>query len=314
MTQSAEKPGLVAVTGATGFIGGHVARRLHADGWQVRALCRPGRNAPDFATAIQGDLEDEESLARLVQGVDAVVHCAGLVRASSAAAFDAMNARATARLADAAAPGNRFILMSSLAAREPDLSPYALSKRNGERALDRHGGGLDWTVLRPPAVYGPGDKATLDFFRLYKRGLALLPGGGSGRLSLIHGEDLAGAVASLLATGAGTGKTFEVRDGHDQGYSWTDIADAAARVFEIRMTKISVPRTLMHGIALINQTKNNLFGGTPTLTPGKVSELYHDDWRVRDNPVAALTGWRPRLTIDVGFSQTVAWYRDQGWL
>ncbi len=281
----------------------------------MRALVRRADKGPAFATLIPGALEDQESLERLVDGVQAVVHCAGLVRAATAADFTAVNEAGVERLATAAASGPtppRFILMSSLAAREPHLSPYGASKQAGERALARHGGG--WTVLRPPAVYGPGDRGTLDFFRLYRRGLAPLPGGDAGRLSLIHGEDLAGAVAALLGSDVGFSETFEVRDGHDEGYSWADLADAAGRAYGRPMTRLAPPRVLMDALAVINQGLCGIFGSVPSLTRGKVRELYHPDWRCRDNPIATLTAWAPRFSIDRGFAQTIAWSRSEGWL
>ena len=294
-----------------------MARLLDADGWHVRALVRSTHKGPAYATLIPGALEDRESLDRLVDGVQAVVHCAGLVRAATAADFAAVNDVGVERLAAAAASSPtppRFILMSSLAAREAQLSSYGASKQAGERALARHGGALPWTVLRPPAVYGPGDRGTLDFFRLYQRGLAPLPGGDTGRLSLIHGEDLAGAVAALLGSDVGFSETFEVRDGHDEGYSWSDLADSAARAYRRPMTRLAPPRVLMESLAVINQGICGIFGSVPSLTRGKVRELYHPDWRCRDNPIARLTGWTPRFSIDQGFAQTIAWYRSEGWL
>lgn len=263
-----------------------------------------------FTTSIHGSLEDEASLARLVAGADAVVHCAGLVRAAPQADFHAVNEAGVARLAEAAAQSPilpRFILISSLAAREPQLSPYAASKRAGEAALARHGADLPWTVLRPPAVYGPGDRGTLDFFRLYSRGIAPMPGGKAARLSLIHGEDLAGAVAALVGTDTvGRHETLEVRDGHGGGYGWADLADAAARAFERPMMRLAPPRMLMTALAAVRVV--------PGLSRGKVNELYHPDWRIADNPIAGLTAWTPAIDINQGFAGTIAWYRAEGWL
>lgn len=309
--------GAVAVTGATGFVGGHVARALDADGWRVRALVRQAGRGPAYATLIQGALEDRESLERLLEGVDAVVHCAGLVRAASAAEFHAVNEAGVARLAAAAAACRtppRFLLMSSLAAREAGLSAYARSKRAGERALAGHGAGLPWSILRPPAVYGPGDRETLDFFRLYGRGLAFSPGAATARFSLIHGADLAAAVAALLASDKGAGMTLEVRDGCAGGYGWADVAAAAERGFGRPMRRFAPPRVAMEILAAINQAGQRMFGAAPRLSPGKIRELYHPDWVARDNPIFDLTGWTPRMTIDEGFAQTIAWYRAEGWL
>lgn len=294
-----------------------MTQALNAEGWRVRALVRRAGHGAAFAEQTLGSLDDQPSLDRLLDGVDAVVHCAGLLRARSSAEFHAVNQAGVARLAAAAANCGtppRFILMSSLAAREPGLSSYAHSKRGGERVLVDQDGGLSWTILRPPAVYGPGDRETLDFFRLYKRGLAPLPGGDGARMSLIHVEDLAGAVTALLASGRGAGQVMEVRDGQGTGYRWSDIAAVAGRCFNRPMIRFTLPRALMDSFATISHGVSRLSGTPPRLSRDKVRELYHRDWVVRENPIVELTGWTPQKTLDDGFAQTIAWYRAQGWL
>jgi nucleoside-diphosphate-sugar epimerase len=161
--------GLVAITGATGFVGGYTAKALAEAGWRVRLLCRRLPLSPllsDISPEIVlGDLEDPAALAALVRGADAVVHAAGAVRALDAVGFYRANADGTARMVAAVradAPQARFVLISSLSAREPTLSAYAGSKRAGEIELERAAGAaLDWSILRPPAVYGPGDRELL---------------------------------------------------------------------------------------------------------------------------------------------------------
>jgi uncharacterized protein YbjT (DUF2867 family) len=161
---------IVALTGASGFLGRTFTKHLLASGWQVRALVR--RPAPDLedmgAIPIAGAMEQRDSLERLVEGADAVVHCAGLLKARHKGEFTAVNVEGTARLAEAAAGcprPPRFLLLSSLAAREPTISPYAASKRGAEETLARCAGPLEHCSLRPPGVYGPGDRATLPLFR-----------------------------------------------------------------------------------------------------------------------------------------------------
>src|SRR5690606_35594370 len=195
----------VAVTGATGFIGRRHVHRLLADGVAVTALSR--RRAPDLdrsgAAVVVGSLEDAGALSQLVEGADAVVHAAGAVRARTSQQFVETNAGSTRRLIYAAArlrPPPRLLLLSSLAAREPMLSPYAASKRAAEDALAQEARGLWWLALRPPAVYGPGDRATLPLFRAMKRGLLPVPADGSGRFSLIHVDDLTAAIVALISS------------------------------------------------------------------------------------------------------------------
>lgn len=309
----------VAVTGATGFIGGHVVRRLSQDGWQARILTRraPTDDAPGFPVEqVRGALDNAESLERLVRGADAVVHVAGLIKARTREAFFQANAEAVGRLAAivAAQPGPpRFVLMSSLAAREPALSAYAASKRAGETALTA-AGGLPWTILRPPAVYGPGDRTTLPFFRCVRHGFGPLLGSEGGRFSLVHVEDLAAAVGAMLTTERSVGLVAELDDGHPGGYQWPELVRVAAEQLGRRAHALRVPKAIPYSLGLLNGLLARACGYTPMLTPGKVRELYHHDWVCDTAAIMERTAWRPTIPIDQGFASTIAWYRQHRWL
>ena len=307
-----------AVTGATGFIGGHVVEALARAGWRVRVLTRRIPRFPDVAVeAVIGSLDDAPALARLVADADAIVHVAGLVKARSRAEFFAANAAGTASLVAAALNNGRrprFLLLSSIAAREPQLSDYAASKRAGEAELVRLGSGLPWSTLRPPAVYGPGDREILQFFRAVGRGIAVLPSARDARLSLIHAADLAAAAAAVLESPATVGAVYELDDGHSGGYGWGEIVDAAARHLDVRPVRIRVPRLLLAGLGTANAGYHRLAGTRPMLTPGKVREILHLDWVCHDSRLTAATAWRPRVPLDRGFAETIAWYRENRWL
>ncbi|HEX5080278.1 MAG TPA: NAD-dependent epimerase/dehydratase family protein [Geminicoccaceae bacterium] len=309
----------VAVTGATGFIGRHVVRRLRAD-WRVRILARrppdPALLGPEVE-AVQGQLDDA-SLRRLLDGVDAVVHVAGLIKARTRDDFFRVNAEGIGRLAAVAAAAPRpprLVLMSSLAAREPEISDYAASKLAGERALIAAGDALRWSILRPPAVYGPGDRATLFFFRCVRHGIGPLLGSADARLSLLHVADLADAVTALLADERAAGLIAEIDDGRGMqgGYRWPEMVEAAAAAFGRRARLLRIPITIPYGLAWLNRTLARA-GYTPMLTPGKVRELYHPDWVCDAGPLMARTLWRPAVPLREGFAATVAWYRQHGWL
>ena len=188
---------LAAVTGATGFVGPHLIAALARHGWKLRLLIRRWTPLPSLAGVdaeiVWGDLSDEAALRRLVDGADAVVHAAGLIKARRPEDFQAVNRDGTARLS-ALAPTMPFLLLSSLAAREPQLSPYAASKRAAEEVVARRTG--PWLAVRAPAVYGPGDRETLAYFKMAARGFAPQPDRPDARLSLIHVEDLAEALAA----------------------------------------------------------------------------------------------------------------------
>ena len=248
-------PRTVAVTGATGFIGGHLVRRLAEAGYRVRVLTRRLPVSPIIGNraveAVIGGLEDTDSLSELLGEADAVIHAAGLIKASSRDAFFAVNVAGVRRLAEAATRQPtplRFVLLSSLAAREPQLSDYAASKRAGETALTQSAGALAWTIVRPPVVYGPGDRETLALFRASKRGLVPIPAGAGARISMVHVDDLAGAVLAVMTSEAAVGRTLEVDDGQLGGYSWEQLAAAAGIVLGTEPRLAWIPKPALIGL------------------------------------------------------------------
>lgn len=310
--------GCVALTGATGFVGRHLLRRLVGSGWQLRALTRRPEALEPLGPQVRpvvGDLESEAALAELVQGADTVVHCAGLVAARSAAEFHRVNAEGTARLLRAAAAAGRprFLLISSLAAREPHLSPYAASKRQAEELLRRNAEGLVWQALRPPVIYGPGDRATLPLFRQFARGLVLRPAGG-GRFSMMYVEDLAAAVEALLAQGGLPGAVMELDDGTPGGYGWAEVIAAAERQLGRRIRALPVPQPVQRLAAVAGALGAAFTGRPPVLSQGKVNEIAHPDWVCREGLLGDCISWRPAVRLDEGFALTSSWYKAAGWL
>jgi 2-alkyl-3-oxoalkanoate reductase len=311
----------VALTGGSGFVGSHILRRLVADGWRVKALSRrrDGLAATGGAvTAIAGDLATESALAELVSGVDAVIHCAGLVAARRSRDFRCVNRDGTANLlrAVAASGGSpRVILISSLAAREPQLSPYARSKRDAEDLLRQSDSSLDWLALRPPVVYGPGDRATLPVFRQLARGLFLRPGG-HGRFSMLYVEDLAEAAAAVLAQAPApaSGRVMELDDGTVEGYCWDEILAAARRQSGRRIRAISVPRTVQRLAAGFGAAWGLMTGRPPILSAGKLREIAHPDWVCRNDLLGNCISWTPTVAFEEGFARTAAWYKAAGLL
>jgi nucleoside-diphosphate-sugar epimerase len=305
-------PRTIALTGATGFIGGALARQLEAAGWQIRALIRPpslGARQAGVATKwINGDLEDLDSLRRLIHSVYAVVHCAGAVRGASQTDFNRVNVDGVARLVQAATEQHRvprFLLISSLAAREPHLSPYAASKRQGEDALAATAGDMPWAALRPPAVYGPGDRELLPLFRWMRRGIAPVLGSRSARFSLLYVEDLAAAVLQWLACGSVKRRAFELHDGHPEGYAWSDVIDTVARLYGRSVLSVQVPVSMLQLLAALNLSVARALGYTPMLTPGKVRELRHLNWVCDSGPLSRETGWRAQVSLEEGLRLTL---------
>jgi nucleoside-diphosphate-sugar epimerase len=309
---------IVAITGGTGFVGRHVIKALQAEGFAVRALVRASRKADglDGVDLVAGSLEDTGALADLCRGAAAIVHCAGIVSARSREEFDAVNVEGTSRLVGAAidCAVGRVVLVSSLTAREPTLSPYGASKRAGEHVLREKGAGLSWSILRPPAVYGPGDRGTLPLIRQLTRRLAVVPGSSRSRFSLIFVEDLAQAIVAMVRTGAPAGMIHEVHDGTYDGYSWHELARLASQANGRSVRCLFVPRAVVELLAVGVTAVSRLLGKVPAITTGKVAELYHGDWVCKTNLVEAATDWSARSDFRSGFSATVDWYKARGWL
>jgi len=309
---------IIAITGGTGFVGSHVIKALQAEGFAVRALVRDPRKAEDLdgVDVVAGSLEDTAALTDLCRGAGAIVHCAGIISARSRDQFDAVNVAGTARLVDAAleCAVARVVLVSSLAAREPTLSPYGASKRAGERVLREQGAGLSWSILRPPAVYGPGDRGTLPLIRQLTRRLAIVPGSAESRFSLIFVEDLAQAVVAMLRPDAPAGQIYEVHDGTYDGYTWRDLARLASQASGREVRCLFLPRLVAGLVASGATAVSRLVGNAPEITTGKVAELYHGDWVCKTNLVDGATDWCARSDFRSGFAVTVDWYRERGWL
>ncbi|HEX9933538.1 MAG TPA: NAD-dependent epimerase/dehydratase family protein, partial [Allosphingosinicella sp.] len=201
----------IAVTGGTGFVGSHLLRIAVAAGFEIRALTRGWKPPEEGIDWVEGALDRPDCLIKLCTGADAVVHIAGAINAENRAGFERVNVAGTAAMIDATrrARVRRFVHVSSLAAREPKLSDYGWSKAKSERLVAASG--LDWTIVRPPAVYGPGDRETLQLFKMARRGFVALPP--RGRFSVIHVEDLCRLLLALVDEPETIGETYEPDDG-----------------------------------------------------------------------------------------------------
>ena len=309
----------IAVTGASGFIGRRLIEQLFRDGVPVRALMRkpPASADHDNVTIIEGALGDDRAISALIDGIDAVVHLAGLIKARTPTAFFETNTRGTEHLAKAIAAAQnppKLVLVSSLAAREPEISSYAASKRKAEEVLATLDTAVPWTILRPPAVYGPGDRETLSFFKGIARGVGAMLGDNKARFSLLHVDDLIGAIRSVLDPKIANRLTLEPDDGMEGGHSWASMIDTAERSFNKKALRVRVPATVLAALGHLNAGLRILPGYTPMLTPEKVREITHPNWVADRRSILSATNWRPAVPVDSGFPATIAWYRQHRWL
>jgi nucleoside-diphosphate-sugar epimerase len=299
----------LAITGGTGFVGARLLRLAVEAGHDVVALTRRSQNERRGVTWVQGALDNRQALQRLVNQADAVIHVAGVISAPTAAGFEAGNVTGTlGLLAAATASGvHRFVHVSSLAAREPKLSLYGASKARSEELVQRSG--LDWAIVRPPAVYGPGDRETLDLFKAARLGLVPLPP--KGRISLIHADDLSRLLLALAEPDAPSKLVIEPDDERPGGWTHREFAQALAAAQDRRALSVSVPAGL---VRLGAQIDGILRRGKAKLTPDRAAYFCHPDWTVDPARRPPGTLWRPQVPTAAGLADTAQWYQQQGWL
>jgi nucleoside-diphosphate-sugar epimerase len=259
---------------------------------------------------VVGDLGHDAALARLCDGADVVIHNAGLVKAPSRAAFDAVNVDGARRVAKAAAAASHVVLVSSLTAREPHLSHYSASKRAGEQAMAELLDGR-LTIARPSAIYGPGDRELLPVFQAAALSPVLPLLSGTARVAMIHVEDAARQIAAIAAARP-LGRPVALCDARLDGYSWRELMAAAARACDRTPRFAPVPKALVHAIGVTNDF-TLLLGRTPMLTSAKARELLHPDWAVAPEELWGATP-AAKYDLEAGFSSTVAWYRSAAWM
>lgn len=302
-------PTTLAVTGGTGFVGRMVLDRAAASQWQVRALARREPPALPGVEWVRGDLESPTALMQLVAGASSLIHIAGLTKATKPAAFHAANVLGTQAVLEAARAGGirHFVFVSSLAARKPELSAYGRSKADGEQLV--RASGVPFTIVRPPAVFGPRDTDMLELLRLGRRGIVPLPP--PGKASLIDVRDLADLLLALAQT-SGEGALYEPDDGADDGYTHRQLAGMiAAAVGRDTVFAPHLPGRLLKVAAgadmLIRRSHARL-------TADRAAYMTHPDWVVDSAARPPATLWQPRIPAVVGLAQTAQWYRAEGWL
>jgi uncharacterized protein YbjT (DUF2867 family) len=301
----------LAVTGATGFVGQAVIDQALGAGFEVKALARREQLFRMGVEWVSGDLADKEALRRLVRGSEAVIHVAGVVNAPDPAAFEAGNVAGTLSVIEAALAEGvpRFVCVSSLSAREPELSCYGASKARAEKLV--RASGLDWTIVRPPWIYGPRDRDTLDLFKAARWGLMPMPPS-EGRSSLLHVDDLSRLLLTLASGGEEVAHmTFEPDDGKANGWSHYELARAIGWAMGRRPWVVHLSRKSLERAARADRMVR---GGKAKLTADRVGYMSHPDWVVSQGAIPPESLWRPVVRTREGLKATAQWYRANDWL
>lgn len=323
----------VLITGATGFVGSHLAEALIRRGDQVTALVRsPGKAALLTSLGVrqvQGDLQAPAALRQATEGQDVIFHVAGLVAARSEEEFLRGNRDGTANLLRAAAETNagrppRTVLVSSMAAGGPSsagrphqghepprpVTQYGRSKLAGEAVV--RSGPLPWTIVRPPMVYGPRDTEVLKVFKLARTGIAPVFGDGSQELSAIFGPDLAQALVAAGTSRAAEGRTYYAC--HPETFPSRILLSRVGETLGRRVRVVPLPGWVARSALLLTGMAAQVTGRATILTPDKANEFFQPAWTGDPGPLMADTGWSPAHDLTAGLAATAAWYREQGWL
>ena len=322
------------VTGATGFVGSHLAARLVREGVETVCLVRETSSLKwleglGVETRV-APLEDAGALAAAAQGVDLVFHVAGLTRARSVATYMAANAEGTRRLVEAVAEAcgglKRFVYVSSLAAVGPNRSAepqdesvephptsgYGSSKLAAERIVAEQGARLPWAIVRPPSVYGPRDPNFVTLFRTaQRRGICPIIGGAGKALSFVHVADLVEGIWLAATRDEAVGSTYFIGSGT---HTWREFADALARALGRRVQQIAVPGFVARLIGELGELRWTLTGKPQIVCRRKVKDALEPGWTCSWAKAERELGYRPEVTLGEGLRETAQWYAREGWL
>lgn len=324
------------ITGATGFIGSHLAERLAAEGVEIRILLRETSNRQWIehldAELVIGSLSDSESLRTAVADVDYVYHIAGVVASKDRQGFYRGNVDATRNILQAISDVNpglqRFLHSSSLAAVGPASDPeslvdestplrpittYGESKAEAERVVAEFAERIPTTIVRPPAVYGPRDVGIYTFFQVAARGIAPLIGSDRKLVSLVHVDDLVTGIIAAATSERSVGETYFISS--EELYDWRQVGNVTAQVLGRKRPRyLSIPHPVVHAVAALSGSLGRFRKSPPILDREKGRDITQPYWICSVEKARRDLSYRQEMSIEEGVRQTVEWYRERKWL
>jgi dihydroflavonol-4-reductase len=324
----------VLITGATGFIGSHLAEQLIKKGYKLRCPVRKSSNLrwlQDLPIEYtQCDLINNIDIRESVQGVDYVYHVAGITKARTREEYFRGNHLATKNLLNAVRDVNpglkRFIHVSSGTAVGPSsgsvavtektafhpITTYGISKMEAEKECQGMMDAFPITIVRPPAVYGPRDKDIFEFFNTMKKGLQPMVGFHDTYVSLIHVYDL---VRGIILSGEhplAAGRTYFISS--EKYYSWKEIGEITARIMKKKVVRLRIPKTGIYIIAAFAELFSILSRKPALINFEKARDMVQDNWTFDITRSKKELGFTEEYTLETGIKNTLEWYSQHGWL
>jgi len=326
-------PSPVLITGASGFVGGHLAQTLAEKNVKTKLLVRqtsrlPFEVGPNMELCY-GDVTDEDSLRKAALGVKVIFHLAGALRSDDFSYYKNINVEGTRNVCEAAARVKglkKMVFVSSLSAAGPSkagrpidetmtgnpVSYYGKSKLMAEDIVQSFGKKFPWTILRPGAVYGPREKDIFNYFKMVRQGLVLLPGDDSQEVSFVHVMDLVEVMTRAALSPKTTGQVYFVSDG--SGYRWGQIASYIGKALNKSYLTIKVPIGIVKIVAHLSGLWGRVTGKPAILNGNKVKEALVPGWVCSNRKLCRDLSFKPRFDLRRGIADTARFYLQEGWL
>jgi len=316
---------MTLVTGGTGFIGRHVLERLAKTGEHVRALIRRPADLPPGVETVRGDLVSCEGIEAALRDVDTVIHLAGVTKALRSVAYYTGNEIATRNLVQAiAGRGVHLVHVSSLAAIGPspdgvpvreDVAPhpivhYGKSKLAAERAVRELA--ADAVIVRPAVVYGPRDTDVFQLLKSISRGLVLEISGGERFFSAIYVKDLVEGILKAARSPRARGRDYFLA--HAKPLTWGDLSGAAARIMQRRPRVVRIPPGVATVVGACAELVARVTGKPGIISREKIVEAQCRYWTCDTSRATAELGFTASTPIEEGLAETLAWYKEAGWV